>query len=154
MGSLDRTIKLQSKHHPADFIMKHLTKAFVILLSAIALTHPAYANEVNVSHNETDSGQAAALVTQPAMINRDAGHVIDQTDRLEQITKSIPSVHNQPSPSLNPVDFLKDPSASVKQFFRSSPNQTPPPVDPFGLSKLPPLDSEVRGSISVPVTHF
>ena len=130
----------------ADLIMKRLTKAFVVL-SAIAVTQRAYANE-------TDPGKAAVLVTHPATINSDAGNVIDQTNRLEQITNSIPSVHNQPSQSLNPADFLKDPSASVKRFLRSSPNQTPQQVDPFGVSKVPPLDSEVRGSIKVPVSHF
>ncbi|MBR8840450.1 MAG: hypothetical protein DSM106950_42315 [Stigonema ocellatum SAG 48.90 = DSM 106950] len=134
--------------------MKYLIKSLVVLLSAIAMTHKAYANEINVSEYETAPGQAGVLVTQPATINNNAGNTIDQTNRLEQISNSIPSVHNQPSPSINPIEFLKNPSASIKQFLRSSPNQTPQPVDPLGVSKRPPLDSEVRGSISVPVTHF
>jgi len=133
--------------------MKCLTLALVVF-SAITMVQRASAQEVNVSHNETDSGKAGALVTQPATINKSTDYVIDQNNRLKQISNSIPAVNNQASQSINPLDFLKDPSASFKKFFQEQPNQTPQPIDPLGVFKVPPLDSNRTGSINVTISHF
>jgi len=133
--------------------MKCLTLALVVF-SAITIVQRASAQEVNVSHNETAPGQAAALATQPVTINKGRDYVIDQNDRLKQISNSIPAVNNQLSQSINPLDFLKDPSASFKKFFQEQPNQTPQPIDPSGISKVPPLDSNRTGSINVTISHF
>ena len=137
--------------------MKCLTLALVVF-SAITMIQRASAQEVNASHNETapvqTPGQAATLVTQPAMINKSTDYVIDQNNRLKQISNSISPVHSQPSQSINPLDFLTDPSASFKKFFQEQPNQTPEPRDPFGVAKVPPLDSNRTGKFSVTVSHF
>jgi hypothetical protein len=131
--------------------MKYLSKPFVVALSAIALSLPAYAQQTDVSH------EAAALLTQPATIRSGSGQASNQSDRLKQIGNSIPAVHNQPSQGFSPFDFLKNPSASLKQFFEEDQNtkpQQPQQIDPLGVSKKPPLDSETVGQFSVPVTHF
>ncbi|WP_208346748.1 hypothetical protein, partial [Aetokthonos hydrillicola] len=119
----------------------------------ITISQRVYANEVSAPDHETSSGKAAALVTQPATINSYQGNATSQTNRLKQITNSIPSVHNQPS--LDPLDFLKDPSTSFKKFFNEKPNQTPQltTVNPLAVPK-PPLDTNNRGEINVTVSHF
>jgi hypothetical protein len=142
------------RNYDSNLVMKRSLTALVVVLSTITATYPAFANEVNASPDETAPGKAATLVTQPASINSEADHSINQAERLKQITNSIPSVHDQPTVSLNPFDILKHPSTTLKQFLQEKPNPKPQPVDPLGVSKVPPLDSFVRGSISVPVTHF
>ena len=132
--------------------MKCLTLAFVIL-GVIAVTHPASANEIDVSQLETKSGNAGNLVTQQVTINTQVDHV-DQKHQLEDISNSIPSVHRQPSQSISPLDFIKNPSATVKRFFQQQPNQTRQQIDPLDVSKKPALDSFSRGSISIPVANF
>ncbi len=137
--------------------MKYLTLALVVF-SAITIIQRASAQEVNASHNETapsqTPGQAATLVTQPATINQSTDDISDQNNRLKKISNSISAVHSQPSQSINPLDFLKDPSTSLKKLFQEQPNQTPEPRDPFGISKVPPLDATGSRKFSVTVTHF
>jgi len=132
--------------------MKCLTLALVVLV-AIAVTYPACANEIDVSQLETASGNAGNLMTQPVTINSQVDPV-DQKYQLEDISNSIPSVHRQPSQSISPLDFIKNPSAAVKRFFQQQPNQTRQQIDPLDVSKKPPLDSFSRGSISIPVANF
>ncbi len=135
--------------------MKRLILALFVMSCALTVTQRAYANIINVSDSETaPASQAAALVTQPVMISRAAGDSVNQANRLKEVANSIGGVHNQLSPSFNPLDFFKNPSASLKQFFQENQNQQPQQIDPLGVSKVPPLDSENIGSINVPVIHF
>jgi hypothetical protein len=134
--------------------MKHSFTTLIVLLGAIALTQRAYANEVNVPAHESTPGKAAALETKPATINHNS-NTTDEISRLNQVTNSIPAVHNQPSLSVSPFDFLKNPSGTIKHFLDEKPNQTQQPIviDPLAVPK-PPLDNSNRGSINVTVSHF
>ncbi|MDF5729286.1 MAG: hypothetical protein PUP92_15020 [Rhizonema sp. PD38] len=134
--------------------MKCLTLALIVL-SALAVTAPVSANEIDVYQLDTATGNAGNLVTQPVTINTQRDHV-DQKHQLEAISNSIPSVHRQPSQSISPLDFIKNPSGAVKRFFQQQPeqNQIPQQIDPLDVSKKHPLDSFSRGSISIPVANF
>jgi hypothetical protein len=134
--------------------MKYLNQLFIIALSAIAVTPAAHAQIIDVSHNKVTSNQAAALMTQPVTLHSEAGNTIEQNDRLKQITNSIQPVHTESSKSINPIDFFKDPSASLKQFFQENQDDTPQKIDPLESSKTPPLDSETIGKFNVQVSHF
>ena len=135
--------------------MKRLILALFVMSCALTVTQRAYANIINVSDRETVSAsQAAALMTQPVMISSATGDTINQANRLQDVTNSIGVVHNQSSLSINPLDFFKNPSASLKQFFQENQNQPPQQIDPLGISKVPPLDSQNIVSINVPVIHF
>ncbi len=129
--------------------------ALFVMSCALTVTQRVDANIINVSDSETaPASQAAALVTQPVMISSTAGDTINQANRLQEVANSIGAVHNQPSSSVNPLDFFKNPSASLKQFSQENQNQPPQQIDPLGISKVPPLDSENVGSFNVPVIQF
>jgi hypothetical protein len=133
--------------------MKCLALAFVVL-GAIAVTCPASANDLDVSQLETANGHAENLVTQPVTINSRV-NPIERKYQLEEISNSIPSVHRQPSLSISPLDFIKNPSGTIKRFFQPQPpNPIRQQIDPLDVSKKPPLDSFSRGSISIPVADF
>lgn len=119
--------------------MKRLILSFFVMSCALTVTPRADANIINVSDNDTTPGQAAALVTQPVMISS-AGEPINQANRLKEVANSIGALHSQP--------------ASLQQFFQQNQNQTPQQIDPLGVTKVTPLDSENLGSISLPVAHF
>ncbi|MDF5724487.1 MAG: hypothetical protein PUP91_29310 [Rhizonema sp. PD37] len=133
--------------------MKRLILALFVMSCALTVTQRSDANIINVSESETASGsQAAVLMTQPVMISSTVGDTINQTNRLEEVANSIGAVHL--SSSVSPLDFFKNPSASLKQFSQENQNQPPQQVDPLGISKVIPLDSENIGSFNVPVIRF
>ncbi|MDF5731531.1 MAG: hypothetical protein PUP92_26880 [Rhizonema sp. PD38] len=135
--------------------MKRLILALFVLSCALTVTQKADANIINVSDSETDpASRAAVLETQPVMISSTTGDTINQTNRLKEVANSIGAVHNQPFSSVNPLDFFKNPSASLKQFSQENQNQPPQQIDPLGISKVLPLDSENIGSFNVPVIQF
>lgn len=130
--------------------MKHAIIVLVVAIGTITITYPADANEVNVSDINKDYGQASALTTQPIAIMKESGNGSDQTDRLRQIADSIPAEQGQASQSINPLDFFKDPAASLERLTQENRNQTPEKVDPLEFIRVPALPS----SYGLPVTRF
>lgn len=128
--------------------MKCSTIVLVVAISTI--TYPADANEVNVSDINNDYDQASALTTQPITIVKEAGNGSDQTNRLRQIADSIPAEKGQASQSINPLDFFKDPTASLERLTQENRNQMPEKADPLDFIRVPALPS----SYGLPVTRF
>ena len=123
---------------------------WVMVISVITINHPANANEVNVSAINNNYGRASVLTTQPIRIIREADNPTNQASRLRQVADSIPAEHNPGSRSVNPIDFFKDPTASLKRLGQENYNQASQKADPLKFFRVPALPS----SFGVPVTRF
>ena len=134
-------------------MMKYLTLALSLMLNVGAMTHKADANVVNVPYNETAPGQATALITQPVTVNSGIIDFSEQNNGIKPISNSIATVHGQLSQSINSVEFFKNPSPAVQQFFSEKPNQTYQFVEPLSVSKVAPFDSNIT-EINVTLTRL
>jgi hypothetical protein len=146
--------------------MKYSLLFFLVIISAIAGTKSAYAEQENLFPTRikpnhpavivptTDApNQAANLLTQPATINSKWGNVIIQpTNNLIPTNNKITVVQEQGCQKMNPLDFLENPAAAFEKCQQLNNNQTPPPrsSEPIEYLKVPELDS----GISVTVTQF
>ncbi|RCJ39215.1 hypothetical protein A6770_12300 [Nostoc minutum NIES-26] len=131
--------------------MKYPLLALFVVISAIALPHPADASEEEVPPVITYGAQAAALVTKPITINNGAGNTLDRTSNLRQIAGSIASARQGECKKITPRDLINDPSAIFKQCQKPTNNQiSQSNAEPIEYFKVPRLDS----GISVTVTKF
>ncbi|OUL24422.1 hypothetical protein BV378_18730 [Nostoc sp. RF31YmG] len=146
--------------------MKYSLLFFLIIISAIAGTTSAYAQQENlfptrIKPNQpavivptTDEpNQAANLLTEGATIDSKWKNVIIQpTNNLLPNNNRITVVQEQGCQKMNPLDFLENPAAAFEKCQQLNNNQTPPPrsSEPIEYLKVPKLDS----GISVTVTQF
>ena len=131
--------------------MKCTLLALFVAISAIALNHPAYASQEEVSATITDGAQAAALVTEPITINSQVGNAINRTNNFKQIADSIGSARQKECQKINPLDLINNPGAIFKPCQNQTNNQTPQATaEPIEYFQVPRLDS----GINVTVTKF
>jgi hypothetical protein len=130
--------------------MKRSFVALAIVVSAIALVRPAYAQQESTEPIITERHEASTLITQPATINSAAGNAIDRTNNLRQIADSIGRVNNEGGcKNVKPVDFLNDPDAVIKECEKRADNETPQRHgDPVDYLKVPRLDSGVKLTVT------
>ena len=142
---------------------RSLTALFVIIsaiasgsaLCAIAVAHPALANEENVSPALVDQNRAAALVTQPATITNGTLNITNRTNNLKKVSESIGLVREK-CKKINPLEMVKSPGNTFKQCLEETNNQaaqinqTSQPTEKFEFFKVPELES----GINVTVTKF
>ncbi|MBH8554071.1 hypothetical protein I8751_17205 [Nostocaceae cyanobacterium CENA357] len=131
--------------------MKYPLLSLLTVISAIAFAHPAYANEENLPHIITERHQAAVLVTEPVTINGGTNNAFDRIDNLKQVAEEIGSARAGECPKMNPLDFINNPAAILKQCQQQTNNPNPQrTAEPIEYFKVPRLDS----GISVTVTKF
>ncbi len=145
--------------------MKFSLLAFVVVVSAFAVTQSAYANQENIFPSATgepdeaavilpvidEPNQAAILITEPATITGQWSNVNDQSNHLKQTAHSISITQEQGCKKINPLEFLENPEAIFKKCQNQNNNQTPQHnSEPIEYLKVPRLDS----GISVTVTQF
>lgn len=124
-------------------------------LCAIAVSHPALANEENISPALPEQNRAAVLVTQPASISNGI-NLTNRTNHLKKVSESIGVVSEQACKKISPLELIKDPRSSFKQCLEDRKkqadqiNQTSEPTEKFEFFKIPALES----GINVTVTKF
>lgn len=145
--------------------MKYSLLLFLVIISAIAGTKTAYAQQENlfpttIVPNQPavifptidDPNQAANLLTEAATIDSKWQNVIIQpTNNLIPTSNKFTVMQEQGCKKMNPLDFLEDMAAAFEKC-RQLNNQTPPPrsSEPIEYFKVPKLDS----GLSVTVTQF
>ncbi|BAY09363.1 hypothetical protein [Calothrix sp. NIES-2098] len=138
----------------------------LVIISAIAGTKNADAQQVNLFPTRTqpnqpavivpatdETNQAANLLTEGATIDNKWKNVIIQpNNHLIPNNNKITVVQQQGCKQMNPLDFLENPAAAFEKCQELNNNQTPPPrsSEPIEYLKVPKLDS----GISVTVTQF
>ena len=75
--------------------MKSSSIILVVVISALALSQSAYANQENVPMTTDDRNQARVLLTEPATINTTWSNFIGQTNNPKQTTESISLVQER-----------------------------------------------------------
>lgn len=121
--------------------MKSFSVGLFVVISAIALSQSAYANQEEVP--TTIDNQAAVLITAPATINRN-------WDNSKPTTDPVVVLREQGCKKINPLDLLKNPAAFFEQCQSPTNNQTPQSSDPVDYLKVPKLDS----GVNLTVTQF
>ncbi|MFN6483399.1 MULTISPECIES: hypothetical protein [unclassified Nostoc] len=127
--------------------MKSSFIILVVVISALALTKSANANQENVPTAIGDRNQAEVLLTEPATINTTWSNFIGQTNNPKQTAESISLVQEQGCQKINPLEYINNPSAFFKQCQEPIKTQSSEPIE---YLKVPKLDS----GISVTVTKF
>ncbi|MEH1904581.1 MAG: hypothetical protein V7L04_25040 [Nostoc sp.] len=139
--------------------MKSSCITLVVVISALALSQSAYANQENVPMTTGDAPkelfhdrnqQAGVLLTEPATINTTWSNFIGQTNNPKQTTESISLVRERGCQNINPLQFIKNPDAFFKQCQKPTNIQSSQSTEPIEYLKVPKLDS----GISVTVTKF
>ncbi|MDZ7962159.1 MAG: hypothetical protein RMY34_30525 [Aulosira sp. DedQUE10] len=145
--------------------MKYLLLFFLVLMSAIAGTKNAYAQQQNAIPTmiEPDNSavvvpmtdvpnQAVNLITEAATIDSKWKNVIIQpTNNLIPNNNRISRLEEQGCQKVNPLEFLKDPAAAFEKCQQPNNNPTPQSSsEPIEYLKVPKLDS----GLSVTVTQF
>ncbi|MEH2237718.1 hypothetical protein [Nostoc sp.] len=139
--------------------MKSSSITLVVVISALALTQSAYANQENVPMTTTgdavnepfhDRNQAGVLLTEPATINTTWSNFIGQTNNPKQTAESISLVPERGCQKINPLEFINNPDAFFKQCQKPTNIPSSQSTEPIEYLKVPKLDS----GISVTVTKF
>lgn len=133
--------------------MKRPFVALAVVVSAIALARPVYAQQENIDPIMIERHEAAALLTEPVTINSGTDNAITRVHRLRQISESIGKVREQKGcKNIKPLEFLNDPEAAIKECEKRTDNQTPQRNgEPVDYLKVPRLDS---GGVRLTVTQF
>ncbi|WP_373525593.1 hypothetical protein [Nostoc sp.] len=138
--------------------MKSSFIVLVVVISALAVTQTAYANQENVPIPTSDAlnepfhyrNQAEVLLTEPATITTTWSNFIGQTNNLKQAAESISAVQERGCQNLNPLEFINNPGDFFKQCQKPTNTQSSQNTEPIEYLKVPKLDS----GISVTVTKF
>lgn len=146
--------------------MKYSLLLFLVIISAIAGTKNAYAEQVNlfpttvvpnrpnvIFPTTNDPNQAANLLTESATIDSKWQNItIQQTNSLILNNNKFTVMQEQGCKKMNPLEFLEDMAAAFEKCRQLNNNQTPPPrsSEPIEYFKVPKLDS----GLSVTVTQF
>ncbi|MEH1940643.1 MAG: hypothetical protein V7L01_10550 [Nostoc sp.] len=138
--------------------MKSSPITLVVVISALALSQSAYANQENVPMRTGNApkepflyrNQAGVLLTEPATINTTWSNFIGKTNNPKQTAESISLVREQGCQKINPLEFINNPDAFFKQCQKPTNTQTSQSTEPIEYLKVPKLDS----GISVTVTNF
>lgn len=133
--------------------MKRPLVALTVVMSAIALARPVYAQPENVAPMVIQRHEAAALITEPVTINGATDNAFIRTYRLRQIADSIGKVTEEKGcKNIKPLEILNDPEAAIKECEKPANNQTPQRNgEPVDYLKVPRLDS---GGVRLTVTQF
>jgi hypothetical protein len=132
-------------------MMKLLNLGVTVITSAMIFVccQIAEANSQKLQPRRKEANPSTGLLTKPATISDNWHHVLNESDRLQQTSDSIPLVRQQECETINPLDYLNNP----EKFFRECPTaainkrRTPDPVETLNI---PRLDS----GLSVTVTEF
>ncbi|MGJ5631765.1 hypothetical protein [Nostoc sp. CALU 1950] len=130
--------------------MKSSSIILVVVISALALSQSAYANQENVPMTTDDRNQAGVLLTEPATINATWSNFIGQTNNPKQTTESISLVQEPGCPKINPLEFINNPESFFKQCQKPANTESSQSTEPIEYFKVPKLDSGLR----VTVTQF
>lgn len=130
--------------------MKSYFIALVVVISALAVTQSAYANQENVPIPTGDRNQAEVLLTKPATITTTWSNFIGQTNNRKQAAESLSAVQEGGCKNINPLEFINNPGAFFKQCQKPANAQSSQSSEPIEYFKVPKLDS----GISVTVTKF
>ncbi|MEH1835707.1 MAG: hypothetical protein V7L29_27555 [Nostoc sp.] len=130
--------------------MKSFSITLIVVISALALSHSAYANQENVPMTTGERNQAGVLLTEPATINTTWSHFIGQTNNPKQTPESISLMRERGCEKINPFEFINNPDAFFKQCQKPTNTQSSQSTEPIEYLKVPKLDS----GISVTVTKF
>ncbi|MBD2440290.1 hypothetical protein [Nostoc sp. FACHB-110] len=130
--------------------MKRPLVALAVVVSAIALASPVYAQQENDHPILIERHEAASLITEPVTINSDTDNALTRAERLRQIANSIGKVSEEKGcKNIKPLDLLNDPEAAIKECEKPSNNQTPQRNgEPVDYLKIPRLDSGVRLTVT------
>ncbi|MBW4644253.1 MAG: hypothetical protein KME23_14925 [Goleter apudmare HA4340-LM2] len=131
--------------------MKLFPVSLLIVISAIAMTQSAYANQENLVNTLDESNQAVNLLTEPATINSNWNQAINQTNNSQQTVGSTLLLREQGCKKLNPLDLINNPSAFFEQCQASNNDQILQSSEPVEYLKVPRLDS---GLLNLTVTKF
>ncbi len=128
--------------------MKCSLPALLVIMSAIAMAHPVYANEENVSTPTTNPGQASLLIVKPASIENQIGNT--RINNRGSFSSSIGLVREKKCKDIAPLDFLKDPAANLKlcSKLEQPQNEESKPAEAANYYKVPPLESGIRLPLS------
>ncbi|MEH2250640.1 hypothetical protein [Nostoc sp.] len=138
--------------------MKSSSITLVVVISVLALSQSAYANQENVPMTTGDApkepfhypNQAGILLTEPATINTTWSNFIGQTNNPKQTTESVLLVQERGCQNINPLEFINNPDAFFKQCQKPTNTPSSQSTEPIEYLKVPKLDS----GISVTVTKF
>lgn len=133
--------------------MKRPLVTLVVVVSAIALARPVYAQQENIDSTMIERHEASALITQPVTINSGADNALNRARSLRQIADSIGRVREEKGcKNIKPLEILNDPEAAIKECEKRTDNQTPQRNgEPVDYLKVPRLDS---GGVRLTVTQF
>ncbi|MUG92634.1 hypothetical protein F7734_09280 [Scytonema sp. UIC 10036] len=128
--------------------MKWSLPALLVIVSAIAVAHPAYANEENVSTSTTNPGQASLLMVKPASIENQIGNT--RINNQKPTSTSFRLVREKKCKDIDPLDFIKDPAANLKlcSKLEQPQNEESKPAEAVNYYKIPPLESGIRLPLS------
>ncbi|MCF4966558.1 hypothetical protein [Nostoc sp. CMAA1605] len=124
--------------------MKYFYISLVCLVSAIAVSPSAYANEENPQEVVSERHEAATLLTEPVSINSQWNH----GNNLQNTATSISVAQDPQCQSLNPLEFLENPDAIVKKCQELRNNQIPQRTEPVDYLKVPRLDSGLKLTVT------
>jgi hypothetical protein len=121
--------------------MKYFYISLVLVMSAIAVSQTAYANQENPLEITSERHEAAALLTEAVTINSQWNNSINQTNNLQDTASSLTVVQEQGCKNFNPLEFLENPDAILKKCQESASKQIPQRTEPVDYLKVPRLDS-------------
>ncbi|MBG1266131.1 hypothetical protein [Nostoc sp. WHI] len=137
--------------------MKSYFIALVVVISALAVTQSAYANQENIPIPTGDvydglrlRNQAEVLLTEPATITTTWSNFVGQTNNRKQAAESLSAVQEGGCKNINPLEIINNPGAFFKQCQKPTNTQSSQSSEPIEYFKVPKLDS----GISVTVTKF
>jgi hypothetical protein len=117
--------------------MKFFPVGLCVVISAIAISQSAYANQADAPTTNGEGNHAAALMTAPATIN-------SNWNGSKQTTQPVVVLREQGCKKINPLDLIKNPAAFFEQCQSPTNSQNQQSSDPVDYLKVPKLDSGVN----------
>ncbi|HIK08345.1 MAG TPA: hypothetical protein IGS40_27320 [Trichormus sp. M33_DOE_039] len=124
--------------------MKYFYISLVGVISAIAVSQSAYANEEILLEIINERHEAATLLTEPVSINSQWNN----SNNLQNTTTSISVAQDPGCQNFNPLEFLENPDAIVKKCQELKNNQIPQRTEPVDYLKVPRLDSGLQLTVT------
>jgi hypothetical protein len=121
--------------------MKSFSVGLCVVISAIAMSQSAYANQEDVP--TITGNESSVLMTEPATIN-------GNWNSSKQTTEPFVVLREQGCKKINPLDLIKNPAMFFEQCQSPANNQTPQSSEPVDYLKVPKLDS----GVNLRVTEF
>jgi hypothetical protein len=131
-------------------MMKFPPVFLCIVISAIAMTPSAYANQEILPSSIGDNNQAANLFTEPASIDGSWHFTTNPGDDSQQTTDSVLVVREPGCKKINPLDLINNPGAFFEQCQAATNEPIPHTGEPVDYLKVPRLDS----GLNLTVTQF